>query len=48
MGRKSFMKNDGHIFEDELTVYEFIVMTEIDFGGSIIRMLKDKIKLNKK
>ena len=47
MGRKSFMKNRDIKMDDTFTVDEFFAMTENDFGGDIIRELKEKYNENR-
>lgn len=42
MGRKSFMKDHDIDFDTALTVDEFIKLCENDFGGEIIKELKEK------
>lgn len=45
MGRNAFCKNHGiNVDTAEFTVPEFIELTEDDFGGEIIRALKERIK----
>jgi hypothetical protein len=44
MGRDSFVKNMGIDLEkDEFTVSEFISLCENDYGGDIVRALKERI-----
>ena len=43
MGRKSFVKNHGLDLEKEYTVAEFIELTKNDYGGHVIRQLKERI-----
>ncbi len=45
-GRENFAKNHMIDLDGEMTVEEFISLTENDFGGSIIRQLKEQIGLN--
>ena len=40
MGRNSFVKNHNIDLDDEFTVKEFIKITENDYGGDIIKMLR--------
>ena len=42
MGRQTFMSNHGITFDDEFTVDEFIGLTENDYGGDIIKQLKEE------
>ena len=42
MGRKSFVKNHGLDLEKEYTVKEFIELTENDYGGEVIKQLKER------
>lgn len=42
MGRESFVRNHGIDLEDEITVEEFIAYCEDDFGGEIIKQLKER------
>ena len=42
MGRESFVRNHGLNLEDEMTVDEFIALCENDYGGEIIKQLKEK------
>ena len=42
MGRESFVRNKGVNLEDSFTVEEFIGLTENDYGGEIIRELKER------
>ena len=42
MGRKSFMKDRQIDFEDSFTVDEFIELCEEDYGGEIIKELKER------
>ena len=42
MGRESFVKNHGLDLEKEYTVAEFIELTENDYGGEIIKQLKER------
>lgn len=42
MGRDSFVRNHGIDLEDEITVEEFIAYCEDDFGGEIIKQLKER------
>ena len=42
MGRESFVKNHGLNVDDKYTVDEFIELCENDYGGDIIRQLKEK------
>ena len=42
MGRKSFMKNHGITEHDTFTVREFIELTEDNYGGDVIKKLKEK------
>ena len=44
MGRESFVKNHGLSVDDYYTVDEFIKLTENDYGGDIIRQLKERYK----
>ncbi len=45
MGRKVFCKNHGiNIEKDNMTVKEFIELTENDFGGSVIKKIKECMK----
>ena len=45
MGRNAFVKNNGIDLENgEYTVKEFIELTENDYGGSIIKQLKERIE----
>lgn len=41
MGRDNFVKNHGINLEDEFTVREFIDICKNDYGGKIIKMLKE-------
>ena len=48
MGRDSFVKNKGIDLEkDEFTVSEFIALCENDYGGDIVRALKERINNEK-
>lgn len=40
-GRKAFVANHGIDLDGESTVEEFIDMTENDYGGNVIRKLKE-------
>ena len=43
MGRQEFARNHGIDIENgEATVREFIALTENDFGGEVIKMLKER------
>ena len=42
MGRESFVKNHGLSLDDEFTVDEFIKVCENDYGGEVIKELKEK------
>lgn len=42
MGRESFVRNHGINLEDEMTVEEFIAYCEDDYGGEIIKELKER------
>ena len=44
MGRESFVKNHGIDLDAKYTVDEFIELTENDYGGEIIRELKERWK----
>ena len=45
MGRTIFCKNNGiDIEKDNMTVKEFIELTEDDFGGSVIKKIKECLK----
>lgn len=44
MGRKSFMKNHDISMEDEITVEEFISLTENEFGSETIKKLKKRYR----
>lgn len=44
MGRDNFVNNHGLNLEDEFTVKEFIRLTENDYGGEIIKQLKEYYK----
>lgn len=46
MGRESFVKNHGLNLDETFTVEEFIKICENDFGGQIIKLLKERWKLN--
>ena len=41
MGRKSFMRNHGITMDDTFSVSEFIELCENDYGGDIIKRLKE-------
>ena len=44
MGRKAFAEQHNIDLEGEMTVEEFIALTENSYGGEIIRRLKEKFK----
>ena len=46
MGRRSFCLDHGiDVDNDTFTVAEFISLTEHDYGGDVIRQLKDRLKI---
>ena len=46
MGRDAFIKNHNINLEDEFSVIEFIKICENDYGGEIIKKLKDLYEEN--
>ena len=42
MGRENFVKNHGLDLDKEYTVKEFIELTENDYGGEVIKQLKER------
>ena len=43
-GRQQFCKNKGIDLDGETTVEEFIALTEGDYGGEVIKRLKERLK----
>ena len=49
MGRKTFVENHNiDLDKDEFTVEEFIELTQNDFGGEVIKELKERISNDKR
>ena len=49
MGRKTFVeKHNIDLGKDEFTVEEFIELTQNDFGGEVIKELKERISNDKR
>lgn len=46
MGRQSFVRNKGLNIDDMYTVEEFISLCEDDYGGDIIKQLKERWESN--
>lgn len=45
MGREAFVKNHGLDLQAKYTVKEFIDICENDYGGEIIKQLKEKLNI---
>ena len=46
MGRKTFAKDHGiDVENDQMTVEEFVDLTKDSFGGSVIKQLAQKLKM---